>query len=52
MSIDKNFGKNQKTINAVIYNGKYVDPSIIRKKILSVTAAIAGLICFVVLFIL
>ena len=45
MNIDKKFGKKQKTINAVIYNGKYVDPSIIRKKILSVTAAIAGLIC-------
>ena len=52
MSIDNRFKKNAKIIDAVSYNGKYVDPSVIRKKALSVTAAIAALICFVVIIIL
>lgn len=53
MSINKNIAKkNIKTIDAVNYNGKYIDPSVFRKKALSVTAAIAALICFVVIILL
>ena len=53
MSIDNRFNKkNYKVIDAVNYNGKYVDPSVVRKKALSITAAIAALICFIVIIIL
>ena len=53
MSIDNRLdNRKHKTIDAVNYNGKYVDPSVVRKKILSVTAGIAAIICFVVIIIL
>lgn len=53
MSIDnRTYKKNEKIIDAVSYNGKYVDPSVIRRRVLSVTAGIAALICFIVLIIL
>lgn len=52
MSIDNRFKKNAKIIDAVSYNGKYVDSRVIRNRALSITAAIAALICFVVIIIL
>ena len=42
--------KNHKIIDTVNYNGKYVDVSVIRKRALSITAALAALACFAVLF--
>ena len=37
--------KNAKVIDTVILNGKYVDASVFRKKILSATFAIAAILC-------
>ena len=44
------YKKEKKIIDAVNYNGKYVDVSIIRKRALSITAALAALACFAVIF--
>lgn len=42
--------RKHKTIETIIYNGKYVDISVIRKRALSITAALAVLACIAVLF--
>ncbi len=41
--------KNSKVIDTVILNGKYVDASVFRKKVLSATFAVAALLCVGVL---
>ncbi len=48
MSIDNNTfdpKKDKIVIDAVNYNGKYVDVRIVKKRILSVTAILAALAC-------
>ena len=42
--------RKHKTIETINYNGKYVDISVIRKRALSITAALAALACLAVLF--
>ena len=42
--------RTNKTIETIICNGKYVDISVIRKRALSITAALAVLACIAVLF--
>lgn len=44
------FKKNVRIIDTINYNGKYVDVSVIRKRALSITAALAALACLAVLF--
>lgn len=46
------FKKTGKIVDTINYNGKYVDVSVIRKRVLSITAALAALACFAVIFLL
>ena len=53
MSIENRLkNQNVTVIDAVSYNGKYVDSRIIRKRAISATVALAALICFVVIILL
>ncbi|MBQ6589802.1 MAG: hypothetical protein IJI01_14145 [Butyrivibrio sp.] len=52
VNMSNSFKKNGKIIDTINYNGKYVDVSVIRKRVLSITAALAALACFAVIFLL
>lgn len=53
MSIENSLNKkNVKVIDAISYNGKYVDSSIVRKRAIYATVAVAALICFIVIILL
>lgn len=46
------YKKNEKIVDAVNYNGRYVDANDLRKKIMSVSALLAAILSIVVLFFL
>jgi hypothetical protein len=52
VNMSNSFKKNGKIVDTINYNGKYVDVSVIRKRALSIAAALAALACFAVIFLL
>ena len=52
VNASNSYKKNVKIVDTINYNGKYVDVSVIRKRALSITAALAALACFAVIFLL